>query len=221
MNIIIMGPQASGKGTQARLIAAKLDLAYFEAGDVLREKANENSVLGKKIYKVIYQKGELVSDQVMKRLVEAWLSQANLGNGLIFDGFPRNRRQYRLLEKILANRKLKIDRVIFLKVSKKTAIRRLTARRVCPRCDRNYNLLTKPPRNDEECDYCRAKLVQRRDDLPEVIRTRLKTYEQATKPLIAAFRHQGILEEVNGERPIRVIFKDILNRLGGFGSKTK
>ncbi|MFC1727546.1 adenylate kinase family protein [Patescibacteria group bacterium] len=221
MNILVMGPQGSGKGTQAKRLARKLDLAYFEAGDILREKAKEKTKLGKKIFRTIHQKGELVSDQIMEGIIKEWLSQKKPSQGFLFDGFPRNQPQYQFVEKILAEKKMKIDVAICLKITRETAIKRLSARRICSECDREYNLVTLPPKNDQLCDQCQIELKQRHDDSPKVIKKRLQIYDQLTSPLVDLFRQQGILEEVDGERPVEVIFQDILGRLGQVESVAK
>lgn len=213
MNIIIMGPAGSGKGSQAKLLVKKLNYQYFECGDVLREKSREKSPLGRKIDRIIHQKGELVPDEIMAKIVDNWLEKIDIRRGIIFDGFPRNLSQYRLLKKILAVRNLKIDRVISLKVSKEVSIQRLSKRRICPKCDLEYNLVTKPPKEDELCDQCRVKLIQRQDDTPRVIETRLAIYRKTTSRLVEFIHREGILEEIDGERPVEPIFAEILARL--------
>lgn len=213
MNIIVMGPQGSGKGTQAKLLVKELECEYFESGEVLREKAKKKSALGREIDRVIHQEGVLLSDQIMTQVVSDWLNEISIEKGMIFDGYPRSLDQYQLLEKMLAEKGAKIDKVIFLKVNRKISIKRLSARRVCPQCDLEYNLMTVPPKNDELCDRCGVKLAQRQDDTPKVIKARLDTYQKTTSPLVDFARQQGILEEVDGERPIEEIHQDIMGRL--------
>lgn len=213
MNIIILGPQGSGKGTQAKLLVKKFNYKYFEAGDILREKAKEKSPFGQEINRIMNQKGALVPGPVMERIVDGWLNKIDVGEGIVFDGYPRNIEQYNVLKKLLAKRKTKIDKVIYLTVSQKVSLERLSGRRICPRCDFEYNLVTKPPKKNEFCDRCQVKLIQRRDDTPKMIKTRLETYYRETKPLINQFRQQGIIEEVPGERSISEIHQDILRRL--------
>lgn len=213
MNIIIMGPQGSGKGTQAKLLVKKLGCEYFESGDILREKAKEKSALGSEIDRVIHKEGVLLSDEIMSQVVDDWLGKINLGKGMIFDGYPRSLDQYRLLQKILAERETKIDIVFFLEVSREVSVKRLSGRRICPWCDLEYNLVTRRPKNDELCDKCKAGLIQRQDDTPAVVEARLDTYEKMTRPLVDFIRQEGILEEIDGERPVEPIFEEILERL--------
>ena len=172
MNILVVGPQASGKGTQSKLLSERLGFAYFETGDILRQKAKEKTPLGEKIDRTINQKGELVSDEIILQILKSWLSRANLKKGVIFDGFPRNKDQYWLLEKLLQSFKAKLDMAILLKISRETSVKRLLSRRVCSQCDREYNLMTRPPKSKGLCDECGAGLVRRKDDSRELIEKR-------------------------------------------------
>lgn len=213
MILLFLGPPASGKGTQAELVAKELNLQYFEAGDVLREIVKEKSPFGQKIDRIMNQEGKLLPDQIMDQVVAKWLAKAEIRNGVVFDGYPRKLSQYPTWQKMLAEKREKVDKAIYLKVSQETSVERITSRRVCPQCDAEYNLITEPPRKKGLCDQCQKKLVQRQDDKPEVVKKRLKTYRQLTEPLIKHIRQQGILMEVDGERPIEVIHQDIMERL--------
>lgn len=214
MNIVFLGPPGSGKGTQAKLMVKKLNSQYFESGDVLREIAQEKSVLGRKIYKIIYKEGKYVPDNIMRQIVSDWLDKSDIDKGIVFDGYPRTINQYLDFEEALGKKGGRVKRVIYLEISDKEIIRRLSARRICPQCDLEFNLVTKPPKKDELCDQCQKKLIQRKDDSVEIIEKRLKTYYQSTKPLVEHIRQKGILEEIDGERPIEVIHRDIVTRLG-------
>ena len=213
MNIVIIGPPGSGKGTQAKLLVERLDAHYFQSGEILRRKAKEKTPLGRKIDRLINQAGQLVSDQLMAEIVNDWLDRVGVEKGIVFDGYPRQISQYQTLTKILASRGTEIDKVIYLKVSQKTAGQRLAARRVCPRCGRGYNLLTRPPKEDQLCDCCQVELIQRQDDTPSVIKTRLETYHRLTQPLVAFLRQRGILIEIDGERSIEAIHQEIMKQI--------
>jgi len=213
MIIIFLGPPGSGKGTQAKLLHQKLGGFYFEGGDVLRRKAEENSPLGKKIKEIIYQQGKLVPDNLMKKILEDWLADKDIKKGIIFDGFPRSLEQYQILKEILFKKGEKITKVIFLKVSEPVLVSRLSSRRVCSKCGLEFNLITKPPKNDEVCDSCGTKLIQRADDTPEVIKARLKTYFEKTQPLVDLAKKEKVLEEMDGERKIEEIHQAILERI--------
>jgi len=213
MIIIFLGPPGSGKGTQAKLLHQKLGGFYFEGGGVLRQKAEENSSLGRKIKEIIYQQGKLVPDNLMKKILKDWLADKDIKKGIIFDGFPRSLAQYQILKEILFKKGEKITKVIFLKVSEPVLVSRLSSRRICPKCGLEFNLITKPPKNDEICDSCGTKLIQRADDTPEVIKARLKTYFEKTQPLVDLAKKEKVLEEMDGERKIEEIHQEILERI--------
>ena len=213
MNLVFLGPPASGKGTQAELVAKTLQHQYFEAGEVLREIAKKKSSLAQKIDQIMNQEGKLLPDEIMNQVVDQWLISRDLKKGIIFDGFPRKLSQYLVFQERLAEKKTKIDQVVFLKVSSAVSIKRISSRRVCPKCDGEYNLITQKPKKDELCDQCQLKLGQRQDDQSEVVRKRLEVYQQNTQPLIDYIRKQGLLLEVDGERPIETIHQEIMKRL--------
>lgn len=213
MIIVFLGPPGSGKGTQAKLLSQKLDSFYFEAGKILRQLATKKTKLGREIDRIINQKGALVPDEIMSRVLKDFLKDKDLKRGIIFDGFPRSLNQYQILEKILEEKNLKIDKVFFLKVSEETIVFRLSQRRICPKCGFEYNLVTRPPKKDEICDFCQVKLIQRPDDNPKVIKARFQTFMKQTSPIIKLAKRQGILEELDGERKILEIHREILKRV--------
>lgn len=210
MNLLILGPQGSGKGTQARILADKLGLFYLEMGDFLRNLAKENP----EVDEIINKRGELLPNDMfffaMKKFLEEKIAE---GKGLLLEGFPRSMEQYQMLKNWFDQEGLKIDKAIFIEISKAETIKRLSARRTCEVCGRIYNLITNPPKK-ETCE-CGGKLIQRQDDTPEKISKRLEAYEQNTKPLIDIFESEGILLRIDGERPIQVIADDLLNQLTG------
>ncbi len=208
MNIIILGPQGSGKGTQAKKLSDKLGLTIAEAGRLIR-KASESDP---KISEIINQKGQLIPAEDAFRLITTFLEEKDAkAVNFLLDGYPRSIRQYELLKEWLLKKNTKIDLVIFLNISEEETVKRLSARRVCEECGTNYNLITNPPLN-EGCE-CGGKLIQREDDKSEAINKRLAEYKKRTEPVIDIYRKEGILEEVDGERPIEVIFEDILKRI--------
>jgi adenylate kinase len=209
MNIIILGPQGSGKGTQARLLIDELKLYYFETGGFLRDLAQKD----REIDEMINKKGDLLPDEKMFSLVRANLEENTpTGEGILFDGYPRSIKQYDLLETWLKEKKSKIDYAFLLKINKDESLRRLSARRICSVCGKLYNLITEPP-TGERC-LCGGKLMHREDDKPEAIKRRLNLYEEETKPLVDVYQKEGILREVNGERPVEIIHADIMRILG-------
>ncbi len=208
MNIIILGALSSGKGTQARLIAEKLNLLYFESGKFLRELAKSDSSIDERINK----KGELLPDEEMFSLLIRYIgSKSPARENLLLEGYPRSIKQYELLKKWLAEKSQQIDRVIFLEISEKEIMKRTSVRKVDRKTGKIYNLITNPPGSDVDT----KNLYQRPDDKPEAIKKRLDWFKHSVLPLVDVLEKDGILERVDGERPIKIIFEDILSRLGG------
>lgn len=214
MNIIVLGPLASGKGTQARLIAEKLNLYYFESGKFLRELAKKDSSIDERVNK----KGELLPDEEIFSLLTEHIEKENPNReNLMLEGYPRSIEQYELLKAWLAEKSQKIDRVIFLEISEKEIMKRTSARRVDKKTGKIYNLITNPPSSDVDS----SNLYQRPDDKPEAIKKRLGWFKSSVLPLADVFEKEGILEKVDGERPIKIILEDILSRLEGIGNAKK
>lgn len=192
MNIAILGPQGSGKGTQAELLVRDLGLARFETGKFFRESANLE-------IKTLIDQGKLVPDEITNKVILEFIQKNPEGN-MLFDGSPRTVSQYEVIKKYL-------QRVIFLKISEGETVRRLSARRKCGVCGQIYNLITAPAK----CDHNQP--VQREDDKPEAIKKRLELFKTQTGPVIETAGQDGILLEIDGERPIEVVHEDIMDKL--------
>ena len=200
MNILLIGPQGSGKGTQARLLVDRFNFSYFESGAYLRRMAEKHPELKKTL-----NSGKLVPDKEFTSYLAAYLDQENMYDGIIFDGFPRTVSQYNFLKDWLDDRNVSLDLTIVLSISEKETIRRLSNRRLDPTTGKIYNLVTEPipPEVDK------SKLVQRDDDKPEAIQKRLQLFREQTEPLIAELKKNSEVVEVNGERPVDVIASDL------------
>lgn len=208
MNIIVMGHQGSGKGTQAEMLSKRFSLLHVETGKILRNAAKTDP----EIDRLINKKGSLVPPEVAFKLTKEFiLKKTKVIDGVVFDGFPRTKEQFQLLKNWFAKRKAKIDHVFFLKVSQKESVKRLSSRRMCTKCGEVYNLITNPPPS-KNCK-CGGKLIQREDSKPRLIKERLNWSVRESKPLIAIYKKRGVYQEVDGERPIGVIHKDIMSRL--------
>lgn len=207
MNIIILGPPGSGKGTQAKLLAEKLSLYHFQTGKFSRDLAKRDPRIKK-----IIDSGKLIPEQEMTSYVSKYLEEkVPDAEDILFEGYPRFITQHEYLKGWMQSKGRKINAVISLDISEKEAIRRLSARRICGQCGDVYNLITNPPSGDK-C-RCGGKLIQREDDSPKSIIVRFKYYKDNTKKLIDYVEKTGNLIRVDGERPIKVIFEDIMARL--------
>ncbi len=195
LNFVFLGPPGAGKGTQAEIIAKKHGLVKISTGDILREAVKNGTELGK-IADGYMKRGELVPDEIMLGLIEEQLEK--IDKGFILDGFPRTVKQAEGLDELLARKNLPLKAVILLDVPDEEIIKRLSARRVCPNCGAVYNMIYNPPKNDEICDVCGTKLVQRKDDNPETIKRRLDVYREQTAPLIGYYKEKGLLVEIDG-----------------------
>lgn len=205
MIILVMGPQGSGKGTQGKLLATRLGYLYFDVGAILRKIARRDT----RINEIVNKRGELLPDNEIFEIVTKAIGEAGQYDNLILDGYPRSVAQYDLITDWLANHQKKIDKAIYLRVSDEVSVARLSARRVDPVTGKIYNLLTKIP--GPEVD--RARLVQREDDTEEAIVERLKLYHEVTQPLVDRLKAEEILVEINGERAIEEIEKEINEKI--------
>jgi adenylate kinase len=209
--LVFLGPPGAGKGTQASRVAAHLGLVKLSTGDILREEVRQGTPLGQKVEGYM-KAGDLVPDPVILEVMEAAMTRA--GGKFLLDGFPRTLGQAESLDQLLAARNWSLDAVVLLEVSDEEIGERLTARRVCPRCQRVYHLMYDPPKNDEICDECGTPLVQRPDDQEEVIRRRLDVYRELTEPLVAFYERRGLLRRVDGQGDVEEITRRILHVLG-------
>ena len=211
MNIVILGAPGSGKGTQSEIIAKKLKLFYLQTGKLSRDWAKKDERIKK-----IVEDGELVPEKEMTEYVKKYLEEkVPDGKNILFEGFPRFISQYKDYNEWLKSRGQQIDVVISLDITEEEAIRRLSLRRICDKCGEIYNLITNPPPKQNMC-RCGGRLIQRSDDNPKSIKVRFKYYHDNTKKLIDYLDEKGKLIRVDADRPIDVIFDDILNRLAKF-----
>jgi len=206
-HIILLGPQGSGKGTQSERVRARMNLAAIATGELFRSAIKGETELGKRI-KAIYDRGELVPDDITVALVEERLdSQANQGPqselaGALYDGFPRTAAQAQALDDMLARRGEEITVAIAIDVPRATLIERLSGRRVCSVCGRVYNVVSDPPKQTGICDIDGGELIQRADDTPDAVAKRLDLYELETAPLVDRYAGRGLVVRIDGDRPI-------------------
>jgi len=212
MNLILLGAPGSGKGTLAKLLSSELGVPHISPGDILREEVKQGNPLGK-IAKPFMEKGELVPDQVILKMMEKRIGQPDCGQGFILDGFPRTIVQTERLDQMLSASNRSIDFALKFEVSDQCALKRLGGRRICSVCGADFNLYTRPPQKRNVCDICGGKLFQRPDDKEEVISKRLKVYREQTLPIEKYYNHQGKLIRINSEPNPDVVLKEILKVL--------
>jgi adenylate kinase len=215
-HIILMGPQGSGKGTQSERVRERLHLAPVATGELFRAAIKGGTDLGKRI-KAIYDRGELVPDEMTVELVDERLNeiakvrdQGKDVRGALYDGFPRTTGQADALDRLLERRGEGITAVVAIDVPRATLIERLTGRRVCSVCGRVYNVVSDPPRVPGHCDLDGGELIQRADDTPEAVAKRLDLYEVETAPLANRYVARGLLVRVDGNRPIDEVTEAIV-----------
>lgn len=210
MRLIIFGAPGVGKGTQAKLLAQKLDIPHISTGDILRKSAASGSLLGKKA-KAIMDAGQLVPDEIMIGLIKQVLASPDASNGFILDGFPRTLAQAEALTKLLGELKVKLDRVININVNDEEIVRRLSMRLTCKHCGRIYNIHLDMLADTTECMECGGPLYQRDDDKEETVRKRLKVYHERTAPVRKYYEDMGLLKDIDGEGDPEMINSEILS----------
>lgn len=192
MNIVLLGPPGIGKGTVAVKLSQKLKIPHIATGDMLRENVAEKTKLGIEA-KSYMDKGLLVPDDIVIKMVEEKLKKSDCKKGFILDGFPRTINQAEEIGK-----KIKMGKVVNLQADDEVIIQRLSKRRVCSKCSAIYHLDYIRPKREGICDKCSGKLYQREDDKPEAIKERLRVYREKTEPLIKYYMKKGILADVDG-----------------------
>ncbi|HRZ85343.1 MAG TPA: nucleoside monophosphate kinase [Candidatus Paceibacterota bacterium] len=205
-NYIFVGPQGSGKGTQAKIVAEKFNLCHISTGDLLR---NLSGSMKEKVDEYM-NSGQLVPDCIVLNILKQKLDSNNCENGFILDGFPRNIGQANELDKIV-----KIDAMFSIEVSNEEVVRRINGRRFCSKCTTNYNIYVQEikPKKEGVCDKCGGKLLKRDDDNEEAIKKRLEIYFKDTQPLL---RHYNTIR-INGEQTIEKVNEDIMKAIKMLG----
>ncbi len=198
MYIVFLGAPGAGKGTQAANVARELGLVPIASGDLFRQAVERGDELGKRV-KSYLEKGMLVPDEITVRMVLERMSALDCQGGVIFDGFPRNLKQAEALEEALKRQGKSIDWVVYIKVSEKELIKRVSRRWVCRSCQTPCYSMTSHPKTRKKCKLCGGELYQRPDDDSETVKKRLDVYFTETTPLIEYYRQTGRLLEVDGE----------------------
>ena len=213
MKIVMLGAPGAGKGTQAKMIAAKYQIPHISTGDIFRANIKNGTELGKKA-KSYMDQGLLVPDELTVDLVIDRLAQDDCKNGYILDGFPRTIPQAEALDAALAKLGEKLDYAIDVDVPDENIVSRMSGRRACTGCGATYHIVYNPSKKGECCEVCGEKLILRDDDKPETVQKRLNVYHEQTQPLIDYYTKQSILRTVDGTQDMNDVFAEIVKILG-------
>lgn len=203
MRLVFIGPPGIGKGTYAKMLNQKYGIPHISTGDIFREEIAKGTELGLKIKQYV-EKGLLVPDEVVIEVVKTVLQRPECRRGFILDGFPRTIKQAEALDQIT-----KIDVAFLFEAPIEVIIERVSGRLVCPNCGAIYHIKWRPPKVPGVCDVCGHQLVRRKDDEPEVVRTRYQVYKQTFEPVIQYYRGKGVLAEIDASRSAEEVVADI------------
>lgn len=217
VRLVLLGPPGAGKGTQAERLARATGALHVATGDMFRQAVREATPLGR-LAKSFMDRGELVPDDVTVGLVRERLSQEDAAGGFILDGFPRTRPQAEALDRLLSELGRPLTAVLELAVPDDEVVRRLSGRRVCEACGRNYHVEFDPPARPGVCDACGGRLVQRDDDREETVRRRLEVYRRDTLPLRDFYARRGLLRSVPASGRPEDVTRALLSAAGVEGA---
>lgn len=205
MRIILVGPPGVGKGTQALRLRPELGVPHVSTGNILREAVQKGTPLGRRVRSCV-ESGTLVPDDLIGELIAERLARPDVAAGFILDGFPRTRAQVAILDGVLAKIGSRIDRVLALSAPAAEVVRRLAGRRICPKCGSVFHIDSRPPASPGVCDACGSALGQRPDDEENVIRERLRVFEDETLPVVTVYRERGLVVEVDASGDTDAVF---------------
>jgi adenylate kinase len=217
VRLVLLGPPGAGKGTQARMLEKRLNIPQVASGDLLRAAVRSRTTLGLQAKRYM-DKGALVPDDLVLKLIDERLNKPDAAAGFILDGFPRTVEQAETLAGMLKEHGDRhLDKVIAIIVPDDEIVKRISGRRTCKNCGAMYHLIYDPPRNQNLCNNCNGELYQRDDDAEDTVRMRLDVYSAATRPLLEYYGRGGLLTEINGIGRPEEIQQRIINALGAQG----
>lgn len=214
MRLVLVGPPGAGKGTQARALGARWGIPQIASGDLLRSVVGDGSELGKQA-RSFMDRGQLVPDKLVLKLIGKRLQQGDARSGFILDGFPRNVAQAEALSGMLKRAATRVDKVVAVIVPDEEIVRRISGRRTCKNCAAMYHVSFEPPKKPGVCDKCGGELYQRADDAEATVRERLKVFAETTRPLLDHYGRLGLLAQIDGVGPTEEVEKRILAALDG------
>lgn len=197
LNLVLLGPPGSGKGTQGERLQQDFRLPYYATGDILRAAVRQGTELGRKAREYM-DRGDLVPDEVIIGVISERVEDPEAADGFILDGFPRTTAQAEALDEELERLGRRVTAAVLIEVSEEEVVRRLSGRRTCVKEGHIFHVELDPPKKEDVCDVCGSRLEVRDDDRPEVVRRRLEQYHEKTEPLIAHYEEQGILRRIDG-----------------------
>ncbi|MBI5217079.1 MAG: adenylate kinase [Ignavibacteriae bacterium] len=212
MRIILFGPPGVGKGTQAKILAARLHIPHISTGDMLREAVTSGTEIGRKAREIM-DAGQLVSDDIMIGIIRVVLQSPKCSKGFILDGFPRTVPQAEALSNLMKELGLSFDAVIIMDIDHEEVVKRLSSRLSCKGCGTIYNLLLDSIKDDSPCPKCGEELILREDDKPETIRKRLDVYVRSTSPVKEYYQRAGVLKSVKATGSIDEVTDAIVTLL--------
>jgi adenylate kinase len=199
LNLVLLGPPGSGKGTQGERLQEDFHLPYYATGDILRAAVRDETELGREA-KEYMDRGDLVPDDVIVGVIGERIAQHEAADGFILDGFPRTTVQAEALDAKMGELRRGLTAALLIDVTDDEVVRRLGGRRTCVKEGHVFHVEFDPPKNEDVCDICGSRLIVRDDDKPEVIRHRLEQYHTKTEPLISYYEDEGILRRVDGQQ---------------------
>ena len=206
--VIFLGPPGSGKGTQAKVLAARYGIPHLSTGDMLREHISKGTPLGLKA-KPIMARGDLVPDSLVLKMVADRIDREDCYHGFVFDGFPRTVTQAKYLGELLKQHGLNQPFVIHMVIGRSALLKRLTGRRTCRVGGEIYNIYDRPPKVEGVCDKDGGELVQRPDDTEEVVAPRLHAYEKQTAPLVSFYRRLNSLDDIDATKSVEEVQQQV------------
>src|SRR5262245_44256777 len=214
LNLSLFGPPGSGKGTQAGFLVKHFGIPQLSTGNLFRSEIEEDTEVGRRV-RTYMDRGDLVPDDITLEVVRRRLAEPDAAGGVLFDGFPRTVAQAAELDRILAGMGRRMDRVIFVQVPTEMLVSRMAGRLTCPRCGRTYHPELAPPEVDAICDADGTPLIMREDDRPETARRRITVYLEQTLPVLAHYRQQHVVSDIDGTGSIEEVRRRILRAIEG------
>jgi len=212
MYIIMLGAPGAGKGTQADILSQEMNLPHIASGDLFRQALEEKTEVGL-LAKSYMDKGELVPDDVVIKMILKRINQPDCTSGCLLDGFPRTLHQAEVLDKAFEEQGKAIDKAIYIEVPNEELVKRISGRRLCRVCQKPYHVISSPPKTPGKCDKCGGDLYQRSDDSEETVKERISVFFAQTTPILDYYANQNKLIKINGNLGMQEVARAIVSAL--------